>query len=231
MMLNSTHDLGGAPGFGSIVREENEPVFHEEWEKHALALARATMGGGYYNLDEFRHAQERMEPSHYLESSYYEHWLEGAVTMLVEKGVITADELEARMTDLAEGTEPAEPTERLGGVPIVDLEMVRGFYKTPGAARLKLDIAPRFTAGDRIVARHVNSSGHTRRTRYIGGKTGVIERDLGVFHLPDSRVSGDGDQPQHTYFVRFEARELWGEEAPAKDALIIALWDDYMDPA
>lgn len=234
MKLNSTHDLGGKPGFGPIVREENEPVFHEDWEKHALALARATMGGGYYNLDEFRHAQERMEPSHYLGSSYYEHWLEAAVIMLTEKGVITADELAARMADLDANTTPAapaEPAERPGGLPVVNLDMVRTFYKTPGAARMKLEIEPRFKVGDRIVARHIETSGHTRRTRYIGGKTGVIERDLGVFHLPDSRVCGDGDQPQHTYFVRFEARELWGDEAPANDALIIALWDDYMDPA
>ncbi len=116
-------------------------------------------------------------------------------------------------------------------MPIVDLELVRGLYKTPGAARLELDVAPRFKPGDRIVARNINPPGHTRLPRYVRGKEGVIERDRGVFHFPDTRVGGQGDQPQHIYSVRFSARELWGNEASAKDSLMIALWDDYMDPA
>ncbi len=226
--MGGPHDLGGLTGFGPIVREEDEPVFHEEWEGHALAVARAMMGGGYFNLDEFRHAQERMEPSHYLGSSYYEHWLEGTITMLVEKNIITLDEIEARMSEPAEGREPAG---RQTEGPIVDLELVRRLYKVPGAARLELDIAPGFAAGDRVRARRIETSGHTRSPRYIAGKIGTVERDLGVFHLPDTRVSGHGDQPQHTYFVRFEARELWGDEAPARDTLIIALWEDYLEPA
>ncbi len=101
--MNGIHDMGGMHGLGPIVREENEPVFHEEWEGHALALARAMMGGGHFNLDEFRHAMERIEPSRYLRSSYYERWLEGTSTLLLEKGVITQDELDARLSDLAEG--------------------------------------------------------------------------------------------------------------------------------
>ena len=42
---------------------------------------------------------------------------------------------------------------------------------------------------------------------------------------------GGPDKPQHVYNVRFSARELWGEEAPANDSLYIDLFDDYMDPA
>jgi nitrile hydratase len=33
------------------------------------------------------------------------------------------------------------------------------------------------------------------------------------------------------YNVRFDAREVWGEEAPANDSLRITLWDDYIVPA
>ena len=95
--------MGGRHGLGPIVREENEPVFHEEWEKRALALARAMRAGGHFSLDEFRHAIERIEPSYYLRSSYYQRWLEGTITMALEKGVITRDEFDARLADLAEG--------------------------------------------------------------------------------------------------------------------------------
>lgn len=101
--MNGVHDMGGMHGLGPIVREENEPVFHEEWEKHALAMTRAMMAGGHFNLDEFRHAMERIEPSYYLRSSYYERWLEGTITMLVEKGVIAQGEFDARLSELANG--------------------------------------------------------------------------------------------------------------------------------
>jgi nitrile hydratase len=94
--------MGGKPGFGAIVREEDEPVFHEEWEGRALALSRALRAGSHYGLDEFRHAKERMKPSFYLRSSYYECWLEGIITLLLEKGVITQEEFDARVDDLAE---------------------------------------------------------------------------------------------------------------------------------
>jgi hypothetical protein len=42
-----------------------------------------------------------MDPAHYLESSYYEHWLTAVETLLVEKGVLTRAELEARRAKLA----------------------------------------------------------------------------------------------------------------------------------
>ena len=116
-------------------------------------------------------------------------------------------------------------------MPVVDLEFVRGLYKTAGTVRMDLDVAPRFKPGDRIHARNINPPGHTRLPRYVRGKEGVVERDRGVFHFPDTRVGGQGDQPQHLYSVRFSARELWGDEAPAKDSPMIALWDEYMDPA
>ncbi|HJM49142.1 MAG TPA: nitrile hydratase subunit beta [Alphaproteobacteria bacterium] len=114
---------------------------------------------------------------------------------------------------------------------IVDLETVRGLYKDAGASRLDLDIAPRFKPGDAVRARTIEPAGHTRLAGYVRGKQGVVERDHGVFHLPDSRVAGDGDKPQHIYSVRFRARDLWGPEAAAQDSLNIDLWDDYLDPA
>ena len=103
--MNGIHDMGGMHGFGPVHREEDEPVFHEEWEGHAMALARAMMGSQRINLDEFRHAIERMEPSHYLHSSYYEHWLEGTITLLLEKGIVSQSEFDARLAELAKGTE------------------------------------------------------------------------------------------------------------------------------
>ena len=91
--MNGPHDLGGLDGFGPIRREVNEPVFHSSWEKRVFGMFPAMMALGFFNLDELRHGMERMDFSSYLGSSYYEHWLHAFETLLVEKGVVTADEL------------------------------------------------------------------------------------------------------------------------------------------
>jgi nitrile hydratase beta subunit len=96
--MNGIHDLGGMHGLGSIRPEPDEPVFHEDWERRVFGLSFA---GGHFNVDEFRHAIERMDPAQYLESSYYERWLASIETLLVEKGVLTREELDARKAKLA----------------------------------------------------------------------------------------------------------------------------------
>lgn len=101
--MNGIHDLGGMHGMGPVAPEANEPVFHEEWERRMFGLMIATFAGGHYNVDEFRHGIERMDPAEYLESSYYEHWLHTVERLLVEKGVITREELDAKEAALAKG--------------------------------------------------------------------------------------------------------------------------------
>jgi nitrile hydratase len=110
--MNGIHDLGGMHGFGAVAREENEPVFHEDWERHVFAVLNLTMAAGQYNVDELRHAIERMPPARYLDTSYYEHWLHAAEDLLNAKGVVTHEELARRMAEIARkpaGTTPEAP--------------------------------------------------------------------------------------------------------------------------
>ena len=93
--MSRVNDVGGTTGFGPVTEELDEPPFHADWEAHVFAMNRALIGRGVYTLDEFRDAVERMDPQHYLASSYYEKWLTAVQTLLVEKGVCTADELRA----------------------------------------------------------------------------------------------------------------------------------------
>jgi hypothetical protein len=86
--MPSTHDVGGAAGFGPIVREVDEPPFHHEWEARVFALNRRLLQLGFYNLDEFRFAVERMPTEAYLASSYYEKWFIAVERLLREKGVL-----------------------------------------------------------------------------------------------------------------------------------------------
>ncbi len=99
--MNGVHDLGGMDGLGPINPEQNEPVFHEDWERHMFGVMMTCFAGGNYNVDEFRHAIERMGAPGYLNTSYYEHWLHSVETLMVEKGKITEAEIEARMAELA----------------------------------------------------------------------------------------------------------------------------------
>ena len=100
--MNGVHDLGGMHGMGPINPEPNEPVFHAPWEKTVFGLFITTFAGGHFNVDQFRYAIEKMDPAHYLTSSYYEHWLHAMESMLVDSKVLTEAEITDRMTQLKE---------------------------------------------------------------------------------------------------------------------------------
>jgi Nitrile hydratase beta subunit len=101
--MNGMHDLGGMHGLGPINPEKNEPVFHEKWEGRAFGLFASTFVFAGYTVDEFRHAIEVMPPAHYLESSYYEHWLTAFETVLAKRSIVTKAELDARIAQLEKG--------------------------------------------------------------------------------------------------------------------------------
>ncbi|WP_145005393.1 nitrile hydratase subunit beta [Pseudomonas oryzihabitans] len=215
--MNGIHDLGGMHGLGPVAPPAHEPVFHAEWERRVFALFPSLFVGGYFNVDEFRHAIERMAPSEYLESSYYEHWLHAFETLLVEKGVISAEELHGQ----AKPTAPTQP------VTVLTPELVQPVVLGGASARTSHGERGRFQLGDQVRTRNLNPVGHTRLPRYARGKLGTIERVQGLFITPDTVAHGLGEQPQQVYAVRFSARELWGSDSP--DSICIDLWDSYLE--
>ncbi len=100
-----------------------------------------------------------------------------------------------------------------------------------GHLRVELDHAARFKVGDRVIARNINIKGHTRVPRYARGRCGTVHLVHGGFPTPETMASGEGPCPQYVYSVRFEARELWGSEATARDAVYADMWESYLDPA
>jgi nitrile hydratase subunit beta len=95
--MDGVHDLGGVQGFGKLEREKNEPVFHSAWERRVFGMMMSGMARGLCNLDQARHAIERMDPARYLATSYYEHWLAGIERVLLEKGIVQPGEIDARV--------------------------------------------------------------------------------------------------------------------------------------
>jgi nitrile hydratase len=225
--VNGAHDLGGMHGFGPVVLEPDEPVFHAEWERRTFALALAMGAWGRWNLDMSRSAREQMPAAEYLATSYYEHWLWGLERLVEWHGFLARGDLERRRREGPDpGRRAAEPVAgalRPDGVPRL--------LRNRRAARLDDAVPPKFAAGDAVVARNMHPPGHTRIPRYVRGRPGMVARDHGVFIFPDTHAAGLGRKPQHVYSVRFDARELWGPEGHPRDAVYVDLWDDYLDRA
>jgi hypothetical protein len=70
--MDGMHDLGGNHGFGPVRHSARATVFHAPWERRVNALPALAVKHRLLNMDEYRHAIERMEPRHYLSAGYYE---------------------------------------------------------------------------------------------------------------------------------------------------------------
>ncbi len=223
--MNGVHDMGGMQGFGPVVIEQDEPLYHADWERRVVGMRRALGPYRIYNVDESRKEIERMPPARYLSASYYERWLYSMEANLVAKGVLTRAEIDARVASLER--DPSQPLPAPGDA------------ATAAAALAQLPATPepvpapaqRFRPGDRVQAHNVHPAGHTRLARYVRGRCGTVERVLGVFPLPDAYTQGQGVQPQTVYAVAFDARELWGDSAEPNSRVSIDLWESYLEPA
>ncbi len=216
--MNGVHDMGGMQGFGPIVPEKNEPVFHATWEGRLVAMRRAAAATGKLP-PLLRPAIENIPAADYLRMSYYEKWYIAVVELLVAGGLVTREEIAtgkpaAGSVKSVPGLTPAEAA-------VLPFRLSKMLDKTTAK--------PRYSIGDRVRARKMNPIGHTRLPRYARGRTGVVEIDRGVQNFPDTSVYGRGDNPQHVYAVRFAARELWGEEASERDSVHLDLWENYLE--
>ena len=219
--MNGVHDMGGMQDMGPVQREKNEPVFHRRWEGRVFAMMWLGSAWGKWSLDGMRSAIENVPPADYLRLSYYEKWFAALVDLVTSRGLVTRAEVESGRP--AAGSPKATPPVRAAAVPAL---IARG-----NPVRRDVAVAARFQEGQRVRGRNINPTGHTRLPRYARGKVGTVERDHGVFVFPDTNANFQGEKPQHLYSVRFAARELWGEQAAARDAIYVNLWDDHLEPA
>lgn len=218
--MDGIHDMGGMRNFGPVVPEPDEPLFHAGWERRTFGLNMVMLA--YVGpIDRARHAIERMDPAEYLNTTYYEHWLYAVEQLSQELGYITAEELRSGEADgMAELPHPPP-----------DAAMAEGLARGGMPATRDVDVAPAFAAGDRVVARNLEVTGHTRLARYVRGKRGTVIAFRGCHAFPDSAAHDLGENPHPLYTVRFEARDLWGENVTRRDCVQIDLWEAYLRPA
>jgi nitrile hydratase subunit beta len=109
------------------------------------------------------------------------------------------------------------------------LEFVNNAIKNGFDCSRPPDKAPAFSVGDRVVIAADSPTGHTRRARYIRGKTGIVTATHGTWVYPDSSGSGGGDAPEHLYTVKFTGAELWGEQTGDPNEVVhIDVFEPYL---
>jgi len=190
--MDGMHDLGGRQGFGRVRHAPDARAWHAEWELRANTLYGLAVRLGIFNMDEYRHAIERMEPRHYLAAGYYERTLTSLLTLCVEKGLVTREELEARAG---------------GSVPLA-------LPSAPGRGNAAQ--RERFAPGDRVRVKSDHVPGHVRMPGYIRGKTGTVVSESPPYPFPDAHAHGLPAEDEPTYDVRFCSEELWpGSSDPA----------------
>ncbi len=204
--MDGMHDMGGRQGFGPVRYTLEAPAFHANWEIRANSLYAFAVRRGIFNMDEYRQAIERMEPRHYLAAGYYERSLTSLATLLVEKGIVTREELEQRAR---------------GHVPLAG----------PNASgRTNAAMRERFQPGDRVRVRSDYVPGHVRMPGYIRGKTGVVVSESPAYPFPDAHAHAIEAEDEPTYDVRFATEDLWPQSADA--ALVhVAVFQSYLESA
>ena len=204
--MDAVYDLGGRQGFGRVRYAQKATAFHAPWEVRVNALYAQAVKAGIFNMDEYRHAIERMEPRHYLTASYYERSLTSLATLCVEKGVLTLEELERR----AQGAFP------------LSLPSARG--------RTNVATRERFKPGDRVRVQSEGVPGHIRLPLYIRGKAGVVVSESPPYPFPDAHAHGVEAQDEPTYDVRFRSEDLW-PNASDPALVYVGVFQSYLERA
>lgn len=214
-------DLGGQRGHGTVQPESEGALWHADWEPRAMALTLAAGGTGTWNIDQSRAARETLPQ--YARCSYYEIWILALSKLLVEHGLVGADELAA-----GHMLHAARSVKRVLHAADVNDVLARG---SP-TERPAEDAAPRFAVGDRVRTRAGAVPHHTRLPGYARGKVGVVEAVHGNHVFADAHAQGLGEQPCWLYTVVFSGTELWGDAEPGAPDLGVSIdaFEPYLAP-
>jgi nitrile hydratase subunit beta len=222
--MDGVHDMGGMHGFGAVVVEGGDEVFHEAWEPRVFALSHLSNVCDLVGGPGGRAVQESMHAAHYLEASYYERWLWSMERRLEAKGTIAPGEVGAMMARLAVSEAAATAVD-----PELAVEAVAQLRE--GSPAMGIAANPRFAPGDRVRVRRMHPDGHTRCPRYVRGAVGVVERVQGTDRLPDRAGYGLPTGPEPVYAVAFASQDLWGESDEPPWTVLLDLFDTYLEPA
>lgn len=222
--MDGPHDLGGAEGFGPVRFDPDEPLFDHDWERKVFGLTMAASTIGLFNRDENRHARERMPEQDYRATGYFEQWLVAMETNLTELGVLDAEALRARTAEFLD-----DPEDEVRGKARPELfELFQDTLEFGASLDRPVSTPPKYAVGDRVRAVKTAKPGHTRLPAYVRGHEGVVRRVDPAFVLPDTNAHHEGEHPEHTYNIAFNAHDLWGK---GDHEVLVDVWESYLEPA
>jgi nitrile hydratase len=202
--MDGIHDMGGVQGYGPIPPHDDERPFHHSWEPFSYIVAILAAEKGFWTFDAGRHSIERIPQRQYMNMTYYERVLCGMVSLSIEHGLVTKEELE----------------ERAGGnIPVAN---------PLGPAQAARTNHAGFEIGDRVVVKTLPPTGHTRAPRYIHGKEGVIQKRTPLAGFPGEAGHRLPAHQEPCYHVRFAAADLWGE-AESGASVVVDVFQSYLD--
>ena len=223
--MNSVHDMGGMQGFGPVQPEADEPLFHAQWEARALAMTVAMGACGQWNIDLSRSARESLPPAVYLSSSYYEIWLRGLEQLMLERGLVSADELRSGHLNADAGALGPRAARRCRGCGTG--------RRLPGDPPVRQPCAlchrrpracPQYAPG----RPHAPAALRARPHRH-----GANVHGTHIF--PDRHVSHPvppfDQTPEWLYTVVFDGAELWGPDADPTLQVSVDAWEPYLEAA
>jgi nitrile hydratase subunit beta len=209
--MNGMHDVGGMGGFGPVVVEKNEPVFHYPWEGKVFAMNIAMGGWRKWNLDQTRSSGEKFSPRQYLAMSYYERWVTALADRGIRAGLFTAEEVKAGHAALGSPklTPPIRP-EMVPALVRAPRNYVRRF--TPSrCTRSAIQSAPSPTALKAIRACRATLAGAPALSFSITAR-------------PSSPTPMQTATKTHSIST---PRELWGEQGDPRDSVTLDLYEPY----
>lgn len=213
-------DLGGRLGMGPVLPEPEGEHFHADWEPRVLALTLAMGATGQWNIDTSRSARETLPD--YAQRSYYQIWLAALERLMLQRGLVAAQELEQ-----GHMLRPPLPLARVLAAERVPAALAAGSPTQRPATR-----EARFAVGDAVRTHADLVDHHTRLPGYARGKQGIVALVHGVHIFADSHARSLGEAPQWLYGVVFEGAELWGEEAREAGLKVsVDAWESYLEPA
>jgi nitrile hydratase len=242
--MSRLHDMGGRFGDGPVPLprnknnqvENNEPTFKYEWHAKAWAVTLAAGALGEWNLDVSRHYRECLPPKDYMNYSYYEKWLAALTNLLVDKDIISIDELKEyiRLVELKEFNFDNNKNIKLDKRTWLakDVQKTLGWG---GPSLRETNISPAYKIGEEVITLKYSpnedvNGGHTRLPSYVMGRKGKIFSYNGTHVFPDKNAHGNGENPLPLYTVEFKASELWGNSAEnSNDNIYLDLWEPYLN--
>lgn len=232
------HYLGGLEGLGPVSTETR--VFVETWETRIFGIHTAMMAlssqlplpqtpsafSTIWTWADLRKGAESLNPFDYFKFRYYEKWLGGISGYFIDKGYITAEELDALTEEYYKDPSKAVPT---AGDPAIDDRVVQYLVEGDSPKR-DVKVSFEFAVGDTVSIKNVPSVEHTRLPGFLRNKTGTVETvyDGAYVYLCDTGTDGIG-AAMPVYCIRFEPAELWPDNAEANFSLYADLYAHYVE--